>query len=203
MLKTLYCTVAKTVIAPYTRAELPGWGKVYALAIGDYRRNWLWADSQLIWVKGKLHDYFMRLDISGWSNRATFFLRRFYDLPTQLALLDLVNPGDTVVDIGGNEGMISLLMSRLVGDTGSVIAVEPNPGPRSIFEQNIAQNAITNISLMACGFADENAVLKLRVPKINTGEASFGQSHYGETDFTVIETPVRIGDEALAGLTPA
>jgi len=39
--------------------------------------------------------------------------------------------------------------------------------------------------------------------KVNKRKASFGQSHYGETDFTAVETPVRIGDEALAGLTPA
>lgn len=203
MIRTIYRTIIKLVVAPYTRAELPGWGKAYALAVGDYRRNWLWAGSRPVWVKGKLHDYFMRLDIGGWSNRATFFLRRFYDLPTQLALIELVKPGDTVVDIGGNEGMMSLLMSQLVGDTGRVIAVEPNPGPRSIFEQNIARNAIANITLLACGLANENAVLELRVPKVNTGEASFGQSHYGETDFTVVETPVRIGDEALADHTPA
>jgi hypothetical protein len=67
------------------------------------------------WMRGKLHGYEMSLDLGNWSNRQTYFLGRFYDLPTQLVLLSCLRPDDIFVDIGANEGMISLLASRLVG----------------------------------------------------------------------------------------
>ena len=36
-----------------------------------------------------------------------------------------LGPGDTVVDVGANEGYFSVVASRRVGSTGRVIAIEP------------------------------------------------------------------------------
>lgn len=38
-----------------------------------------------------------------------------------------LKPGDGVLDIGANQGMLSAAYSRAVGPTGFVLAVEPNP----------------------------------------------------------------------------
>ncbi|MCA8953967.1 MAG: FkbM family methyltransferase, partial [Planctomycetes bacterium] len=90
----------------------------------DERR---WRDAGTRTVRGRLHGYRMPLDLSNWSERLTYCLARYHDLPLQLAMQRLIRPGDTFVDVGANLGMLSLLACRLVGPEGRVIAIEPNP----------------------------------------------------------------------------
>lgn len=65
---------------PYARLELPGWGQLLK-KVGVYR-NELWEHTLTRTIRGKWHGYLMTLDLSNWSERQTYFLGRFYDLPT-------------------------------------------------------------------------------------------------------------------------
>jgi FkbM family methyltransferase len=191
-----------TLIRPYIRFELPAWGRIYHAFVGDYKRDFLWSGAEPRWIKGKFHGYEMLVDLTQWSNRMTFFLGRLYDLPTQLLLMASLKEGDTFIDIGANEGMLSLLASRLVGQNGKVIAFEPNPKPRDIFQRTTKRNAISNIEIVPVGLGDKDDTLVLSSPKINSGEASFGRSNYGPDDIDIFQCPVRRGDDILAGKTP-
>lgn len=42
-------------------------------------------------------------------------------------LLRLLKAGDTVIDAGANAGLFTVMASSLVGESGRVIAVEPDP----------------------------------------------------------------------------
>jgi FkbM family methyltransferase len=167
---------------PYISWELPGWGRVYSLFDGGYRADQEWAWLGTRWVRGKLHGYDMFVDLGQWSNRQTFFLRRLYDLPTQLVLQRYLRAGDTFIDIGANEGAISLLASRLVGSQGRVLSFEPNPRPRAIFQATIDRNKISNITVIPFGLGDRDDTLQMTAPKINSGEGSFGKSNYSPED---------------------
>ena len=129
---------------PYTLRELPGWGKIYRALVG-HRRGWFWEGAPIRTTRGKLHHHLMRLDLSKWPDRWAYFLGRWYDLETQLLVSDLLGPGDTVIDVGANRGMFTLLASRLVGDAGQVIAFEPNPTCVHILEDELAANNIRNV----------------------------------------------------------
>jgi FkbM family methyltransferase len=191
-----------TIIRPYIWFELPAWGRIYQTFVGDYKRDFLWSGSAPRWTRGKLHGYEMLLDLGQWSNRMTFFLGRLYDLPSQLLLKQTLKDGDTFIDIGANEGMLSLVASRLVGPRGKVVAFEPNPEPRDIFQKTIHRNAISNITIVPIGLSDKDDTLMLSSPKINSGEASFGRSNYSTDDIDVVKCVVRRGDDILAGETP-
>lgn len=66
---------------------------------------------------------------------------------TQL-LLQLVQEGMTVVDIGANIGYYALQIALRVGDQGRVIAFEPAPQTYALLQHNIHQNQLTNIVTM-------------------------------------------------------
>ncbi|HWI87086.1 MAG TPA: FkbM family methyltransferase [Sphingomonas sp.] len=187
---------------PYIRRELPGWGRLYNNLVGSHQRDADWREEKIRWISGKLHGYQMQLDISGWSNRKTFFLGRFYDLPTQLVLQSVLGEGDLFVDIGANEGMMTLLASRIVGPRGKVIAFEPNPKPRACLEAAIERNDIANIEVRPIGLGASDALLTLSVPKFNSGEGSFGKPAYNEDDLIQIDCPVKTADAELDGLAP-
>lgn len=118
MLASLYRSAVIGLVRPYTRRELPGWGYLYRNLVGSFEKDLIWRGERERWVRGKLHGYEILVRIEGWSNRHTFFLERFYDLPTQLLLQRALRESDTVVDVGANEGMMTLLGSRLVGSKG-------------------------------------------------------------------------------------
>ena len=66
--------------------------------------------------------------------------------PVERALLpDVIRPGMTVLDIGANAGIYTLLASRLVGATGRVIAFERSARERSRLDSHLALNRIANV----------------------------------------------------------
>jgi FkbM family methyltransferase len=56
-------------------------------------------------------------------------------------LREVLKPGDTVFDLGANAGWIAMVMSRLVGPTGRVIAFEPGP---------VVSDLATNLNEQRC-----------------------------------------------------
>jgi FkbM family methyltransferase len=61
-----------------------------------------------------------------------------YDLDMSLAILDAVQPGMTVVNIGANVGIFSLLAAKRAGSTGKVFAFEPDPRSFGLLTLNAA-----------------------------------------------------------------
>jgi ubiquinone/menaquinone biosynthesis C-methylase UbiE len=59
-----------------------------------------------------------------------------------------IGPGDSVADIGAGTGYFSLPMARLVGDTGTVYAVDIQPEMLAIIEDRAAQQDVSNIELV-------------------------------------------------------
>jgi FkbM family methyltransferase len=67
----------------------------------------------------------------------------------------LLKNGDTFIDIGANIGLMSIYASTIVGDSGKVIAFEPNPQTYNILLENIAINKLTNIETHAVAIGDK------------------------------------------------
>jgi FkbM family methyltransferase len=103
---------------------------------------------------------------------------------------DAVKPGDIVADIGANIGYYSLLLSRAVGPTGHVFAVEPSPEIRFRLQDMIDRNGIENVTVVPYGISDQTerrAFTKLT--------ANLGASHFGELSDDGIE--LRSLDEVI------
>jgi FkbM family methyltransferase len=188
---------AELVVRPYVYRELPGWGPLYTRFVGGYKSDPEWADAGRRNIRGKLHGFAMELDVSQWSQRLTYFLGRYYDLATQLMCEAVLRPGDRVFDVGANIGMITLLGARLVGPSGRVDCVEPNPVCAERLRRVLAANQISNVFVHQCGLSDSPGVLTLSVPSINAGEATFGPSQYADGTVQRIEVPVHRGDDLI------
>lgn len=87
----------------------------------------------------------------------------------------IVRAGDTVVDIGANLGLVSFILSSLVGPSGKVHAFEPNPRMQGFIESAIIRNGVANLKLHGCALGAEQCTLQLSVPDGHAGRASFLQ----------------------------
>ncbi|MDB9312680.1 FkbM family methyltransferase [Spirulina sp. CS-785/01] len=56
----------------------------------------------------------------------------------------LVQPGNTCVDVGANMGCYTFLLASQVGETGRVLAFEPQLTLRTLLERSVASNGYDN-----------------------------------------------------------
>jgi FkbM family methyltransferase len=85
-----------------------------------------------------INDYYIGTTISEYGE----YCDEEIELITQL-----VNKGDTVLDIGANIGLMTIPFSKMVGKNGEVIAYEPQPEIYKILCGNIAINNLYNVKL--------------------------------------------------------
>lgn len=78
------------------------------------------------------------LDLSQGVDFALFLDR--YERSTQDALGRLVVPGSAVLDVGANIGAMTLLLAKLVGPTGRVLAFEPTDYAFAKQQKNLSLN---------------------------------------------------------------
>ena len=97
----------------------------------------------------------------------TIWVNQYYEKDTTEYLKNLLKPGDTVIDIGANFGYFTLLMAKLVGPNGLVIAFEPDAEMYQLLEYNIMLNKFDNI-VMAVNMAaaDRNAFLEFYINEV-------------------------------------
>lgn len=72
-----------------------------------------------------------------------------------------LRPGDLFVDVGANVGYYSLLASKLVGDTGKVVAIEALPQTFSGLEQNLRKNKVGNVRTVNAAAWDKPDKVKI------------------------------------------
>ena len=69
-----------------------------------------------------------------------------YDVATLLH--ESLRPGMRFLDVGANIGYFSVLGSHLVGEAGSVVAVEPDPVNLQLLRANLWRNGRSNVSVL-------------------------------------------------------
>jgi FkbM family methyltransferase len=133
--------------------------------------------------------------LSDYVGRAVFYAGEL-DRKVTWICSRLVRPGDTVLDIGANLGLVSFILSALVGPNGTVHAFEPIPQMQDLIEQGMQRNNVSNIVLHKVALGDEPGELTLSIPKGHFGSASLvAERRAGESEEIVV--PVRRLPEEL------
>jgi len=129
------------------------------------------------WLGGSRIEQTLPSDISRCA-----FVTGCYE-PNEMSLLSkLLNTGDTVVDIGANEGLYSLYASTIVGPAGRVVAVEPSPREVDRLRRNISLSRFGNINVHELAITDVEGAAELHLtdPR-HAGQNTLGEPVYEET----------------------
>ncbi len=91
-----------------------------------------------------------------------------YDEPFTAFLQRTLRAGDVAIDVGANIGLFTILMGRLVGPSGRVLAYEPVPETFALLRDNVALNwydrwieAIPKAASATAGIARLHAATRL------------------------------------------
>ena len=115
-------------------------------------------------------------------------------------VLDLLRPGQHVVDVGANLGYYTVLMSHLVGAEGKVFAFEPEAGNSALLQTNLALNQCANVVAERAAVADRNGTEMLSVSKMDKGDHRLGPAPSDREPHEV--TTVSLDDYFRAFRTP-
>ncbi|MAS04771.1 MAG: hypothetical protein CL534_08780 [Ahrensia sp.] len=185
----------EVLIKPLIRAEVPGWGRLYAKFIGSWQSNEFWKGSRPKIIIDKRCGYYRVANICEWADRSLYFLGRWYDLAASLAVESLLKDGQSVLDIGANYGHFTLAAAKAVGPNGNVVSFEPNPKAYARLLVHLDLNRLSWVTAKNAGLSDRAGRMKLSIPQVNSGEATFGLTRY--EDVSTIDVPVYTVDEFL------
>lgn len=119
-----------------------------------------------------------------WIGRSFALYGEYSELETDV-FKRLVKPGDTVIDAGANIGAHTLLLSKLVGDTGSVVAFEPQRSVYYCLCGNLALNSISNVTALEVALGAEDSQATLSVYDAETGRTHIGEHEESSSSATV------------------
>lgn len=139
-------------------------------------------ENPLVAVKSCRHGVFM-------FNRHDRFIGRSLDCYGEWCeselelLLRFCRRGDVVVDVGANIGSHTVAFARAVGESGEVVAFEPQRMPFQMLCGNVALNGLGNVRALQKGAGDQTG--RATVPKLswhephNWGAVSLGKPEAG------------------------
>lgn len=99
-----------------------------------------------------------------------------YEPEVTCMIEQLLQPGDTFVDVGANIGYFTLLAAQIVGSDGHVYAVEPNDLNVKLLESSIRVNGFENVSVMQVAAAERIETMLLH-STIGNGTTSAMREH--------------------------
>lgn len=107
-----------------------------------------------------------------------------------------VKQGSVVVDAGANIGYYTLLLARLTGPSGKVIAIEPDPDNFALLKRNVEANGYRNVVLHQKAVGERQGYVKLYRSMRNSAQHSLAPS---EQDAPFVEVELARIDDLVAG----
>ena len=162
--------LVRSMTAPVPRVK--GLGIAIGLIASAFRR---WN----INVKVPVFGNGMNLNTSDLIGNMLIFTPNYYDRAERKWLREIIRPGDYVVDVGANIGAYTLLLARLVSQTGRVVAIEAEQRNADALRENLSLNGMNWVSVRQCGVSDKTESLSLLLN--STGNAG-GHSFFEQSD---------------------
>jgi len=129
---------------------------------------------------------------------------RFLQVVNELAqsvdtafLAEFVGEGDTFLDVGANHGAFALVASRMVGPSGLVVAIEPQPRLAEAVQRSLAATARGPFEVHALALGDHKGTVDLLIPHSYSGTAGIFSEHSGTHPHRRVSVPLRRGDDSL------
>jgi FkbM family methyltransferase len=114
-----------------------------------------------------------------------------YEPDLQAAILDLINPGVVAYDLGANIGYMTLLLAKVVGPDGLVVAFEAFPENAKRLATNVALNDLQErVRVIEAAVSDRSAPVRFWVGpsgKMGKIEGSGGRQETDKAESMIVQ----------------
>ncbi len=86
---------------------------------------------------------------------------REQEVPVKKTLMNNINEGDTIIDVGANMGEFSIIAAKKVGQKGRVISIEPLKQAVSWLEKNLTLNCFSNYEILEKAIGKNKGIMTL------------------------------------------
>ncbi|MDX2254012.1 MAG: FkbM family methyltransferase [Pseudanabaenaceae cyanobacterium bins.39] len=112
-------------------------------------------------------------------------------------LAHLLSEGDTFLDVGANHGSFAIVASKLVGKSGFVLAVEPQPRLAEAINQSLTANALCQFQVHNVAVGDREGEIELLVPLGTSGSAGIFPEHSATHEYYTFHVPLHRFDDLV------
>jgi FkbM family methyltransferase len=189
--------------APPSLRPIPGWHTYWGIENGSDRflrgRAELWSSLKRPVLMRWLADLLVMIWPGNELSRVLFLTGNFE--PNELTWLsETLTEGMTMIDIGAHMGMYTLTASKLVGESGIVVALEPSTREFQRLTFHVTLNDLRNVRCLqvAASSACGEATLKIAW-EWNSGHNTFGEFFNPAVEMTREErVPMQTVDALVA-----
>jgi FkbM family methyltransferase len=150
-------------------------------------------------------DQYLELKLSGYQVFLNPTDMRLFQVVNELASVEtdtrvlsgLLSEGDTFLDVGANHGSFAIVASKMVGEKGFVLAVEPQPRLAKALEKSLTANAICKFQIYNLAVGDTDGEIELLVPIGTSGSAGIFPEHSATHQYKTFTVPLKRFDELV------
>lgn len=121
------------------------------------------------------------------------------------AFRKVIQPGDTVLDIGAHMGLYTVLSAKMTGPGGAVWAFEPDPVSREVLNRNVQLNALTHVKVLPIAISSGPGQASLTAGRFGRSGSTIGSGLSETKGARVIDVPTASLDDFVAahGISPS
>lgn len=135
-----------------------------------------------------------QLDI---SDMVDWFIYYGFKETARNVFYDLIEPGQTVIDIGSNVGEVCMNTAKRVGESGKVYAIEPHPDNIKRLKKNLSLNTFSNIGLHQVALGNQTGTVKMYT--YDSGNLGMNRMlNEGEQNSTAVEVQLTTLDRFVS-----
>jgi len=116
-----------------------------------------------------------------------------------------LGPNGIFIDVGANAGYFTLIAAQCVGDSGNVLAIEPNPSVADQLRGNVERSNLSHVIIEQTACSDSPSTMTLYIPdESKLGQASLSKSNAGGVESLLVRSVTLdqlIRDHALDKVT--
>jgi FkbM family methyltransferase len=177
--------LCKHLARPKPLRRWPGWtlGNYQDYQIGNIIRFlfWRWFSSRCLndTLVVAWHKQIRVYAYPGNETSQELFVTGCYE-PNELSFLEnVLKPGMVFVDIGSNMGLYTLFASKLVGEEGVVVAIEPSDREFDWLKANLELNHCSNVEAISAAVSDCSTNAELLIAEnAHSGHNTLGSFSY-------------------------
>lgn len=167
---------------------------------GIYKGTKIWWYYKNVRLKKRNLDLNKIVDVNGYKLK---LIPEDAGISTELALFktheplntkllkDSLREGMICLDVGANIGYYTLLESKIVGENGKVIAIEPSPINFPVLEKNLEMANAKNVDSFCLAGGDKNGMLKFFLDKQSNLSRILGENEIVKKTDSIVDVPVK------------